>query len=79
MQLLLAKDPELRQVVNEEGRLAEARANLRRVLACRGLEVSAKDEARIDRCTTRATLEHWIDKAVVAPSAAEALGLRRQA
>jgi hypothetical protein len=77
VQLLLAKDPELEQVVNERARLAEARAILRRLLAGRGLEVSAKDEARIDRCTTRATLEHWIDKAVVAPSAAEALGLRR--
>jgi hypothetical protein len=62
-----------------KGRLAEARTILRRVLARRGLELGADDEARIDACMTLATLEHWIDEAVVASSAAEAMGLPRQA
>ena len=90
VQLLFAKHPELQQKVtanlrkevrkaeHRKGRLAEARAILRRVLARRGLELSADDETRIDACTTLATLEHWIDEAVVASSAAEALGPPRQ-
>jgi hypothetical protein len=49
------------------------------VLARRGFELSADEEARIDACTTLAMLEHWIDEAVVASSPAEALGLPRQA
>ena len=91
VELLLAKHPEFQQALTDQakkkerkegrrkGRLAEARAILRRVLARRGLELSADAEARIDACTTLATLEHWIDEAVVASSAAEALGLPRQA
>jgi hypothetical protein len=95
VKLLFAKHPELQQELTEElraverkegrkegrrkGRLAEARAILRRLLARRGFELSADDEARIDACTTLATLEHWIDEAVVVSSAAEALGLPRQA
>jgi len=94
VQLLLAKDPELQQQVTDQGRkegrregskegrrkgkLSEARAILRRILARRGLELGAGDEARVDACTTLATLEHWIDEAVVAASAAEVLGLPRQ-
>jgi hypothetical protein len=90
VQLLFAKHPELQQKMTTElraaerkaarrkGRLAEARAILRRVLARRGFELSDDDEARIDACTTLATLEHWIDEAVVASSAAEALGFPRQ-
>lgn len=89
MQLLFAKHPELQQTVTAElraaerkvgrgkGRLAEARAILRRVLARRGLELSAVDEVRIDACTTLAKLEHWIDEAIVASSTADVLGLPR--
>jgi hypothetical protein len=91
VQLLFAKHPELQRELTEElrkaerkegrrkGRLAEARVILRRLLARRGFELSADEEARIDACRTLATLEHWIDEAVVASSAAEALGLPRQA
>jgi hypothetical protein len=68
-----------RKAGRRKGRLVEARAILRRVLARRGFELSADEEAHIDACSTLATLEHWIDEAVVAPSAAEALGLPRQA
>ncbi len=90
VELLFAKHPELQQKVTaklraaerkvgrRKGRLAEARAILRRVLARRGLDLSTDEEARIDACTTLATLEHWVDEAVVASSAAQALGLPRQ-
>jgi hypothetical protein len=91
VQLLIAQHPEfqdelmaeqrkqVRKVERRKGRLAEARTILRRVLARRGLEVGADEEARIDACITLATLEHWIDEAIVASSAAEAMGLPRQA
>lgn len=90
VKLLLAKDPELKQqitdqlqaaerkAVRKKGRISEARSILRRVLARRGLELSADDEARIDACTTLAMLEHWIDEAIVASSTAEVLGPPRQ-
>jgi len=91
VQILLAKDPELKLEVTQElraeerkkarrrGRLDEARAILRRILARRGVELSADAEARIDACMTLATVEHWIDEAVVASSAAEVLGPARKA
>ena len=49
------------------------RGALRRVLARRKLTLSAEDEARIDACADLATLERWLDQAVDAPTAAEAL------
>jgi hypothetical protein len=87
VQLLLAKHPELQQDLGQkerkegrkEGQIVEARANLRRVLARRGLEPSADEGARIDACTTLATLEHWPDEAVVASSVGEALRRPRRA
>lgn len=57
----------------DEGRLLEARSALRRVLARRGLALRAEDDARIDACTDLATLERWLDQAIDAASAAEAL------
>lgn len=57
----------------EQGRLAEARAALRRVLARRQLALSPGDEARIEECSELATLERWLDQAVTAASASEAL------
>ena len=63
----------VREAGREDGRLAEARAALRRVLARRGLAPSAADEARLDGCADRSTLERWHDAAIVAASAAEAL------
>jgi hypothetical protein len=90
VEILLAKHPELQQQLAKQwhaagrkegrrkGQLAEARAILRRVLARRGFELSADEDARIDACTTLAMLEHWIDDAVVASTAAEALGLPRR-
>jgi hypothetical protein len=87
--LELKLDPELHeQVVGEgrkegrdegrkegrdEGRVIEARSMLRRVLARRALSVGAKESARIDDCTDLATLERWVEQAVAATSAADAL------
>jgi hypothetical protein len=58
----------------EKGRLTEARAALRRVLARRQLAPSRDDDARIEACTDLATLERWLDLAVTAASASDALG-----
>jgi predicted transposase YdaD len=57
----------------EQGRLEEERATLRRVLALRKLGLKAEGEARIDACTDLATLQRWLDQAVFAASADEAL------
>jgi hypothetical protein len=57
----------------ERGRLEEERATLRRVLALRKFAPSPEDERRIDACTDLATLRRWLDQAVLAVSAAEAL------
>ena len=59
--------------VQEEGRLAQARASLKRLLTRRGLPLSPDEEARITACSDRATLERWFDQAVTASSPAEAL------
>jgi hypothetical protein len=69
----LEKMPEERQKLVEEGELLHARKALRNVLDARGLALSADDEARIDGCTDRTTLDRWLKQAVVAAIAAEAL------
>jgi predicted transposase YdaD len=57
----------------ERGRLTEARAALRRVLARRKLALRRADKARIEDCPDLATLERWLDQAITARSAAEAM------
>jgi len=57
----------------EEGRLVEARAALRRVLARRELPLGPAEETRIDACSDLAVLERWLDQAVTARTAADAL------
>ncbi|HSN98890.1 MAG TPA: hypothetical protein VLS89_11415 [Candidatus Nanopelagicales bacterium] len=57
----------------EQGRLAEARAALRRVLVRRGLELGAGDQARIEGCRDVGTLNQWLDQALTAVSIDEAL------
>jgi len=49
------------------------RRMLRRLLALRKLALNADGEARIDACTDLATLQRWLDQAVLAASADEAL------
>ncbi|MGK3994117.1 hypothetical protein [Sorangium sp. So ce1024] len=56
-----------------EGRLAEARSAVRRVLARRQLELRPEDDARIEACVELATLERWLDQSITAASAVEAL------
>ncbi|XYH93288.1 hypothetical protein ACMHYB_36250 [Sorangium sp. So ce1128] len=81
LQTLLADSPEVKEQLIEkgiekgqqQGRLTEARAALRRVLARRGLTLSAALEAQIDGCSELATLERWLDQAVTAASAGDAL------
>ena len=53
--------------------LEEERSVLRRVLAVRKLALDVKVDQRIDACTDLDTLRRWVDQAVLAPSAAEAL------
>src|SRR5262245_16493621 len=83
--VLLAQQPDLKRALKaeardegrdegrNEGHLAAMRSALRLVLARRGLPLSADDDARIEACNVLATLERWLNEAVVAPSAAEAL------
>ncbi len=73
LRVLLDMDPQLQQQVQLEGRLAGARAALRRVLARRQLTLSKDDDARIEGCTDLAKLERWHDQAVTARTVADAL------
>jgi len=43
------------------------------VLAGRQLTPSKDDDARIDACTDRATLERWLDRAITATSVSDVL------
>jgi hypothetical protein len=71
---LLEASPQTQQQLIVEGRLTEARASLRRVLARRQLTPSKDDDARIEACTDLATLERWHDRAVTAISVADVFG-----
>jgi hypothetical protein len=51
----------------------EARAALRRVLARRGLGLGPAAEARLEQCADLGTLARWLDQAIVAASAEQAL------
>ncbi len=73
LEVLLTQNPEVKERLVEEARLTEARAALRRVLACRQFAITSEDEARIAACGDLATLERWHDQAVTAPSVGEAL------
>ena len=57
----------------DAGRLTEARSLLRRVLARRKLDLAPEQEARIAASGDLAALERWLDQAIDATSAAEAL------
>ena len=73
LDFLLETSPQKKQQLQQEGRLTEARAALRRVLAGRQLTPSQDDDARIDACTDLATLERWLDRAITAASASDVL------
>jgi hypothetical protein len=78
LDVLLEASPKTQQQLIDkgriEGRLAEARAAVRRVLARRQLAPSQDDDARIEACTDLTTLERWLDRAVTAVSVSDALG-----
>jgi len=73
LDFLLETSPQKKQMLQQEGRLTEARAALRRVLASRKLTPSKDDGARIDACTDLATLERWHDRAITATSVSDVL------
>lgn len=73
LEVLLEANPKTKEQLTEEVRLSEARAALRRVLVGRQLALSEGDDAHIERCTDIATLHRWLDQAITAASAAEAL------
>ncbi len=57
----------------DRGALRNERSTLRRVLALRKLEPSAEQEQQIAACKDLETLHRWLDQAIFAESAAEAL------
>lgn len=73
LEVLLSTTPQVEERLIEKGRLTEARAALRRVLARRELKLSPGDEARIEACVDLATIERWLDQAVTVVSTSEAL------
>jgi len=77
LEALLDASPQTRQQLveegKEEGRLDEARAALRQVLAVRQLTPSKDEDARIEACTDAATLERWHAQAIIAASVSDAL------
>ncbi|MGK3990468.1 hypothetical protein WME99_45905 [Sorangium sp. So ce136] len=85
LQVLLEESPDVQQELLElgiekgrekgieTGRLVEARAVLRRLLARRQLAPSADELARIEACGDLVTLERWLDQSPTAETAADAL------
>ncbi|MDC0684143.1 hypothetical protein [Sorangium atrum] len=73
LQALLGANPDVQQKLVERGRLSEARTALRSVLAQRQLALRPEEDARIEGCTELEVLERWLERAVTAMTAAEAL------
>ncbi len=71
--VLVRMTPEIKQELIDEGRLVEARAALRRVLAVRQLTPSQEESTRIEACTDLATLKRWLNQAVTAATVSAAL------
>jgi hypothetical protein len=74
LKVLLEQDPKAQQQLRNEGRLTQARATLRRVLARQQLSPSREEDARIEACIDLATLELWLDRAITATTVAAAIG-----
>jgi Uma2 family endonuclease len=58
-----------------KGKVEEARRAVLRVLSRRGLVLTPEQQAQVEACGDLATLERWLDQAITAPSADEALRL----
>ncbi|WP_437924246.1 hypothetical protein WMF37_35185 [Sorangium sp. So ce291] len=57
----------------KEGREEGLRTAIRRVLSRRGVALDAGEDARLAACADLGTLERWLDQALTAATAAEAL------
>ncbi len=55
------------------GALGEARKAVARVLSKRGLALTAAQQSQLDSCTDLGTLERWLDQAITASTADDAL------
>jgi hypothetical protein len=73
LQALLKAFPTEQERLKQEGQLTQARDALRRVLVRRRFVLTPGDDARIEACAELGTLERWLDQAVTAASAGEAL------
>jgi predicted transposase/invertase (TIGR01784 family) len=60
-------------LAHKQGKLEGLRASIHKVLDKRGLTPSAQEAARLEGCTAPDTLERWLDQALTAASASEAL------
>jgi hypothetical protein len=61
------EDPEM---MERQRHITEARSALRQVLERRGLSLTPQQSAQIEACSDLPTLEHWLDEAILAPTAA---------
>lgn len=73
LRCLLSEFPEIKTRLVNIGVERGLRRALRRVLARRGLRIDPLTDISIDVCKDRATLRRWLDQAVTAPSAVQAL------
>jgi hypothetical protein len=73
LDVLLEDSPQTQQKFVDQGRLTEARAALRRVLALRQLTPGRDEDARIEACADLALLERWHARAVTAASISDVL------
>jgi hypothetical protein len=73
LRVLLEESPQVKEQLMAQGSLLTARSDLHRVLSRRQLPLTAEQHARIEQCADPVTLERWLDQAITASSAAEAL------
>jgi hypothetical protein len=60
----MVEEYRLKDEWQDQGRLVEARAALRRVLARRGFSLRPEEDGRIEACADLGRLERWLDEAV---------------
>jgi hypothetical protein len=73
LEVLLEASPQTQQRLFDKAQLVAVRNALRTVLAQRQLAPSQAEDARIEACTDFATLQRWLEQAVIAGSVADAL------
>ncbi|EDY42734.1 hypothetical protein [Streptomyces sp. SPB074] len=65
----------LSEELREEGRAEGQARSLLKVLRARGIEVPDESRARVESCADTATLDTWLDRALVATTLAEVFAL----